>query len=183
MHKLPEEGTYVILCQASTAPPPVSTLEGIHRLATVQAINPRGAPPAALPQKTLCSVVTSRNCFTSHIITRAAAAAVAAVCRMLFCVTSGEGIFHFSETTPPEGEETKYPRGIYLIFTYTTRGETPPGGEGKNNPPTRHARPIIEIYTHTFREKRSGGEDKRHKHGAASPQVVLDPPTPRRGRF
>ena len=39
MHKLPEEGTYVIFCQASVAPPPVSTLEGIRRLAKAQANN------------------------------------------------------------------------------------------------------------------------------------------------
>ena len=158
MHKLPEEGTYVILCQASTAPPPVSTLEGIHRLATVQAINPRGAPPAALPQKTLCSVVTSRNCFTSHIITRAAAAAVAAVCRMLFCVTFGEGIFHFSETTPPGGEETKYPRGIYLIFTYTTGGDSPGRGRQKQSANKTRAPNHRDLHTYVQREEiRRGG--------------------------
>ena len=39
VHKLPEEGTHVISCQTSVAPPPSSTLEGIHRLTTVQATN------------------------------------------------------------------------------------------------------------------------------------------------
>ena len=39
VHKLPVEGTHVISCQTSVAPPPSSTLEGIHRLTTVQATN------------------------------------------------------------------------------------------------------------------------------------------------
>ena len=39
------------------------------------------------------------------------------------------------------------------------------------------------IYAQASREKKSGGEDQINTHGAVSPQVVLNPPTPRRGRF
>ena len=140
MHRLPEEGTYVIFCLASVAPPPVSTLEGVHRLAIVQAINsPAWCSTAASPQISLCSKVTSRNCFTSHIITRAAAAAAAAaaaVYRMFFCVTSGEGIFYFSETIPLGGGNQVPGRGLFC-FSQIPREETPPGREGKYNSPTK----------------------------------------------
>ena len=78
------------------------------------------------------------------------------------------------------------PGGRFFFFQKYPRGGNLPRGEDEIFPQRAHQ------HTHTHkrwtrsthkRSERRGweGRIKRHTHGAASPKVVLDPPTPRRG--
>ena len=96
--------------------------------------------------------------------------------RKLLCFLPEEG----KRRNHSPGRKPSTPGRSFFIFQNYTKGRLPGGGEASNIPPQHTCAHILGM-DKTEEAGRVG--QKAHAHVAASPHVMLEPPTPRRGRF